>query len=444
MTFEPFGLDGRLIRAIGEMEFREPTRIQELAIPRIREGRDVLGQAMTGTGKTAAFGLPILHALLQRGARKRVGALVIEPTRELAAQAHRHLCALAKHTDLKGVAVTGGEGDHAVQENALRQGTDWVVGTPGRLLDMAMRGAMDLLALEFLVLDEADRLLEMGFVDDVRRIASFARERRTTLLFSATLPREMRDLARAILDDPVRIEAELATTPEPVEEVVWPVPNRQKIALLRALLRQRDVGSALIFVRTREKADRLAETLAKAGLNAQALHGDRPMTERRAALEAFRRGETRYLVATDLASRGLDISGVSHVVNYDMPGTPEDYIHRAGRTGRMGRTGAAWTFMAKGDLVHIARVEVLIGKRLKVERLEGFEYREDRGDVPSPKRGAAHGSLSSRKGSAEKKESPFTKSGNVRKKFSVEDPAREMQKKRKKRVRLKKKLPHEK
>jgi len=443
MSFDRFALDERLLAAIRDLGWIAPTPIQERAIPEVLAGRDVLGKAQTGTGKTAAFALPVLHRMLAATSR-RPRLLVIEPTRELAKQAHEHIAAMARRTPLRGCAIAGGEADHVVQENTLRLGVDWVAGTPGRLLDQAMRGGLDLLGLEYLVLDEADQLLQMGFLPELQRLLSFVAENRTTLLFSATLPPETRDLARALLRKPVRIDVGETTTPDPVREEMWPVARRQKTELLRELLKAEGVRSALLFVRTKKRADSLAASLAKAGFVSEILHSDRSMPERRAALEAFRAGRTPILVATDVASRGLDIGGISHVVNVDVPGSPEDYVHRAGRTGRMGRPGTAWTLACAAEIVHVARIERLIGKRLVERKLEGFPYiADDEPDADEQSRGTRPSKFTTRKGSSKLKESPFTKSGKAKPEFAIEDAKKKQNERVKKRVKMRRRLPHE-
>lgn len=443
MTFHDFKLDNALLRAVEELGFRTPMPIQAEAVPAVLDGRDVLGKAQTGTGKTAAFGLPILQKLLP-DSQRRPRALVVLPTRELAHQVDRHLAALAKHTPLKGACITGGE-NFANQEHVLRQGTDWITATPGRLLAHLEGKYVDFGAIEFLVLDEADQLLELGFLPDIQRIVSYLPERRQTLLFSATLPAEMQHLARALLSKPARIDIGETTTAEPVREELWRVASQQKFDLLRALMDRRKMESALIFTRTRRRANTLSEQLKGAGIRAEELHAERPMEERRAALNAFREGTVPVLVATNLAARGLDISGISHVINFDVPTAPEDYIHRVGRTGRAGKTGEALTLMSADEEVLVAKIEHLTRKRIPEMKLDDFPYVDDRaGEEKLKPRHRRPASFKTRAASKEKKESPFTRSGKVRPQYEVPSPEKELKKKQKKRIKMKKKLPHEK
>lgn len=443
MSFSALNLDDRLLRAVADMGFAEPMPIQREAIPVILAGHDVLGKAQTGTGKTAAFGLPILERLLP-DSKRRPRALILLPTRELTMQVHEHLEALARHTPLRGIAITGGDMDDEKQEHALRQGADWIAATPGRLLRHLRGNYVDLGALEFVVLDEADQLLEFGFLPDLQRIVSYLPERRQTLMFSATLPAQMQELARALLDKPVRIDIGETTTAEPVREQLWPVAAHQKFDLLRELIARRGMDSVLVFTRTRKGADALTAALRRAGLSAGQLHAERPMEERRAALRAFREGSVPILVATNLASRGLDITGISHVVNYDVPTAPEDYIHRVGRTGRAGRPGEAITLMSAEEEILAAKIEHLTRKRLPEHRLEGFAYDREPDAVERLKPRRTRTVDFQTRFIEEGKPKPFTRSGQLRRGFEVPDPDKEQRKKQKKRFRMKKRLPHEK
>jgi ATP-dependent RNA helicase RhlE len=443
MTFAPLGLDERLLQAVAAMGFVTPTAVQSETIPAVLAGRDVLGRSQTGTGKTAAFGLPALQRMLPDAGR-RFRLLVIAPTRELAAQVHEHLTALARFTPFKGLLVVGGT-DRDREEHHIRLGADWVVGTPGRLLDHLLAEHLDIGAIQTLVLDEADRLLEMGFLPTVRRIVSYAPERRQTLLFSATLPPEMTELARAILHQPVRIEVGSASSADLVRETLWPVATHQKVDLLEAILRAHAIPAVIVFARTKARADRLSKRLLEDGFRVETLHADRSMTERRQALERLRTGEIPVLVATDLAARGLDVSNITHVINYDVPAACEDYIHRVGRTGRAGALGEAYTFMGKGEEHLVAKVEHLIRKRLETNRLEGFDYEDERPDsfrrVKERQREATP--YNSRRASKDKKESPFTKSGRVRRGYEVPDPEKDLQEVARKKIKMRKKLPHQ-
>ena len=441
--FEVFNLDPRLLRAVAELGFEHPMPIQARAIPEVLAGRDVLGKSQTGTGKTAAFGLPVLHRFLQAPLR-RIRLLVVAPTRELTLQVHEHLSALAQHTELTGFTAMGGTPPE-VEEHHFRVGADWICATPGRLLEHLARGYVDFAVLEVLVLDEADRLFEMGFLPDVRRIVSYLPERRQTLMFSATLPREMQDLARKLLLNPVRIDIGETTSADQVREEVWPVAHHQKFDLLAELLKRREMESVLVFTRTRLRADKLASRLRRAEFATAVLHGDRPMEERRQSLDDFRRGSARVMVATDLAARGLDIDGISHVVNFDVPNAPEDYIHRVGRTGRAAARGDALTFCSPTELAEMVKIEHLTRKALPEKRLEGFAYEEEiPQQAPSTKsRSRQAGDFSNREAGKGPKESPFTKSGKVRRGYEVPDPEKDRRRKKKRKRRIKKRLPHE-
>jgi len=437
-TFSELGLSPLLQRAVEEMGFREPMPIQAEVIPLVLAGRDVLGRSQTGTGKTAAFALPILHKLLPAsGIACR--ALVIAPTRELAAQVHGHMESLAKHTPLKGILIVGGE-DAARQEDALRRGCDWIVATPGRLRDHLLHRFLPLEDIEFLVLDEADQLLELGFVTDIRSIVSYCPDRRQTMMFSATLPREMESLARSLLDSPARIETGETRVADPVSEGAWPVSARQKYQLLLEILKRQSLRHVLVFCRTRVRSDKLCQFLVAHGIGAGILHADRTMEERKQVLQAFRSGELDVLVATDIAARGLDIDGVDHVVNFDVPVAPEDYIHRVGRTGRAGRPGEALTLYSERELVLLARIEHLLHKPIPVRKLEGFDYEVETPDSARPIRQRERKAVNpgTRHYSAEKKDSPFTKTGKAKRKFAADSPGNT------KPAKIRKNLPHRK
>jgi ATP-dependent RNA helicase RhlE len=375
MPFSKFGLDANLLRGVKELGFTRPTPIQQDAIPPALAGRDVLACAMTGTGKTAAFGLPILHRLMGKP-RGKTRALILTPTRELAAQIEEHFSALAVHTPLSTAAVYGGVG-MGPQEHAFRTGVDVVVATPGRLLDHFRFPYARLEALEILVLDEADRMLDMGFLPDIRRVLKHLPARRQTLFFSATLPPPIVQLAREMLKNPFTINLERAALPATgLTHAVYPVPQNLKAPLLIELLRRGDVKNVLAFTRTKHRANRLAQTLTKAGISCERIHGNRSQAQRTQALAGFKLGRFRVLVATDIAARGIDVEALSHVINFDVPHVPEDYIHRVGRTARAELAGDAFTLVSPEEEGDLAAIERAIGKRLPRIVVPDFDYRK--------------------------------------------------------------------
>lgn len=358
-----------LAEAVADMGYTRPTPIQAKAIPVVLAGRDLIGCASTGTGKTAAFLLPILQRL---GGRRDVGcrALVLSPTRELAMQIEEQVLALGYHLGLSAVAVVGGV-DMGPQERALRDGSDMVVATPGRLLDHLRFKYVDLGAVEVVVIDEADRMLDMGFLPDVRRILSSLPATRQTLLFSATLSPSILELAGAILRDPVTVMVDRQQPAGGISHSTYHVEQDRKSFLLATVLRPSEMRSVLVFVKRKVDADRLAHMIARRGFNATSLHSDRSQAERTEALDAFRRGECPVLVATDVAGRGLDISGISHVINFDVPRCPTDYIHRAGRTARAGATGHVITFIAPHEEALVGEIQADLGIALPRVALPG-------------------------------------------------------------------------
>jgi ATP-dependent RNA helicase RhlE len=373
VPFSAFGLDPALARATRELGFTRPTPVQREAIPPALAGRDVLACAMTGSGKTAAFLLPIIQRLM-RGPRGRTRALVVTPTRELAAQVDEHLRELAVHTPISGAAVFGGVG-MAPQEHAFRTGVDVIVATPGRLLDHFRQRYARLDALEVLVLDEADRMLDMGFLPDIRRVLRHVPAERQTLFFSATMPAPIVTLAREILRNPVTLNIERRAAPAVgITQAVYPVAQELKSGLLIALLGRGDVRSVIVFTRTKHRANRLAHTLERAGVACARIHGNRSQAQRTDALAGFKAGRYRVLVATDIAARGIDIEALSHVINFDVPVVPEDYIHRVGRTARAEATGDAFTFVAPDETSLLKAIERAIGKALPHVTLPGFDY----------------------------------------------------------------------
>jgi ATP-dependent RNA helicase RhlE len=345
------------------LRFTEPTEVQRLAIPPALDGRDILATAPTGSGKSAAFGLPLIQRLLSLP-RGKTGALILAPTRELADQIGRHLHALAKHTTVRVAAVYGGIG-MGRQIEAFRKGAEIIVATPGRLQDIRDRGEAPLADVQFLVLDEADRMLDMGFLPAVKRILKALPQKRQTLFFSATLAGQAGALANELLVDPVRIDiARPSTEVDAIAQAVYAVEQHKKTDLLMELLKDNSIYSAIVFTRTKARAERLAAALARRDVSAERIHGDRSQSQRASALDAFKRGKYRVLVATDVASRGIDIVDLGHVINYDVPVEAEDYIHRIGRTGRAKKTGDAITFVSSEEAQHFALIERTIGKRL--------------------------------------------------------------------------------
>jgi ATP-dependent RNA helicase RhlE len=375
VPFTSLGLDPLLLRGVRELGFTRPTPIQAQAIPEALRGRDLLACAATGSGKTAAFGLPILQRLMAKP-RRVTRALVLTPTRELCAQIESHFSELAVHTPVTSAAVFGGVG-MGPQEHAFRAGVDVIVATPGRLLDHFRRPYAALHGLEVLVLDEADRMLDMGFLPDVRRVLRQLPAKRQTLLFSATLPGPIVELSREMLRDPVRINVERRAAPAVgITQAAYPVDARLKPALLLALLRRGDVKSALVFARTKQRTNRLAAWLGSKGVRVARIHGNRSQSQRTQALDGFKAGRYDVLVATDIAARGIDVAALGHVVNFDVPAASEDYIHRVGRTGRAEATGEAYTFVAPQDEAALRSIERALGKPLPRVVLSDFDYRQ--------------------------------------------------------------------
>jgi ATP-dependent RNA helicase RhlE len=370
--FETLGLRPELMRAVRDAGYTVPTPIQREAIPLILDGRDVIGLAQTGTGKTAAFTLPIAQRLL--GGPRRPRALVLTPTRELCQQVERSFAKYAGHTELVVTSVYGGAAMEP-QERALRNGVDCIVATPGRLIDHLERRNVSLADLEILVLDEADRMLDMGFAPQLNRIVAAIPPYRQTLLFSATMPPEVEVLARKYLRRPRVVEVSRRTmAATTVRHAVYPVPQHRKSALLIQLLQEPEMDSVLVFTRMKVGADRVVRDLDQAGISASALHADKRQVQRDQALEEFKQGKIRVLVATDIAQRGLDISGISHVINYDVPQQVEDYVHRIGRTGRAAQTGDAYTFMAPDEIAMVRLIERVIGQDIERVSVAGFDF----------------------------------------------------------------------
>jgi ATP-dependent RNA helicase RhlE len=388
MPFSGFDLDPAIQRALRELGFTRPTPVQKDAIPPALAGRDVLACAMTGSGKTAAFLLPIMQRVLAKR-RGTIRALILAPTRELAAQIAEHFGQLAVHTPLTGAAVFGGVG-MGPQEHAFRSGVDVMVATPGRLLDHLRRPYARLDGLEVLVLDEADRMLDMGFLPDIRRVLKHVPQRRQTLFFSATMPPPIATLTREMLRDPVTVNLEHKAAPAVgITQAVYPVAQELKTALLLELLRRGDVRSVLVFTRTKHRANRLAEYLDKQRVPSARIHGNRSQAQRTEALAGFKAGRFRVLVATDIAARGIDVEALSHVINFDVPAAPEDYIHRVGRTARAEATGDAFTFVAPQEGDDLRAIERALGKQLPRVMLPSFDYTKrpaERFEVPVQER----------------------------------------------------------
>jgi len=374
MEFSEFNFNPHVAAGVKASGYVTPTPIQEKAIPPVLKGHDVMGLAQTGTGKTAAFVLPILHRLMQ-GPRGRVRALIVAPTRELAEQIHETIVSMGKQTLLRSAAIYGGVGLNP-QIQKLRSGVEIVVACPGRLLDHIDQRTIDLSHIEVLVLDEADRMFDMGFLPDIRKIIKHVPSQRQTLLFAATMPDDIRRLAHEILRAPVTVQANHAAPIDTVAHALYPVDQHLKTALLLELLRHTDTGSVLVFTRTKHRAKRVGQQLEKAGYKAASLQGNLSQNKRQAALDGFRDGSYQILVATDIASRGIDVSSISHVINYDMPDGADTYTHRIGRTGRAAKTGDAFTFMTREDGDLVCSIERVLGEKVERRTLEGFDYKK--------------------------------------------------------------------
>ncbi|RNC67460.1 MAG: DEAD/DEAH box helicase [Desulfuromonadales bacterium] len=379
MDFQSFNFHPHIAAGVEAAGYVTPTPIQAQAIPPVMEGRDVMGLAQTGTGKTAAFVLPILQRLMH-GGRGHVRALIVAPTRELAEQIHEAIGSLGKQARIRSVTVYGGVNVNP-QVQKLKGGVEVVVACPGRLLDHIGQGTIDLAKLEVLVLDEADQMFDMGFLPDIKRILKHLPQKRQTLLFSATMPDDIKRLAHDILRDPVTVQVGSVAPPVTVTHAIYPVEQHLKTGLLLELLRHTDTESVLVFTRTKHRAKRLGEQLEKAGYKAASLQGNLSQNRRQAALDGFRDGTFQILVATDIAARGIDVSQVSHVINYDIPDTAEAYIHRIGRTGRAARSGDAFTMVTGEDALMVRTIERTLKAPLERRTVEGFDY-----SVPAPKK----------------------------------------------------------
>ncbi len=394
MSFRPLGLDDRILRAVDAAGYTEPTPIQTAAIPPILAGHDLIGIAQTGTGKTAAFTLPILSRLATAPAQgpRRTRVLVLAPTRELAVQIEENVRIYAKHLPFTVATVFGGVGENP-QIKALRAGTDIIIACPGRLLDLMGRRNGDFSGLQYLVLDEADRMLDMGFLPSIKRIVQSLPQKRQTLLFSATLSKEIESLTHAFQRSPRTIQIGRRSNPaETVTQLVYEVPKHLKTSLLVHLLKDAQMNMVLVFSRMKHGADRIARQLESKGIKTATLHSNRSQNQRLRALKDFKSGAVRVLVATDIAARGIDVDGISHVVNYDFPMHPEDYVHRIGRTGRAQAIGDAISFVTPEDHAELRSLERFIGRGIVRKRAEGFDYNAA---APAPQTGGPrHGQSS--------------------------------------------------
>lgn len=383
MTFKDLGLSEPLLKAISKKGYTTPSPIQAKAIPKILEGKDVLASAQTGTGKTAGFALPMLHIITEKPFQRHrpVKALIVTPTRELAAQILKEIKEYSVFTDVRSTVIFGGVNANP-QIRALRQGTDILVATPGRLLDLHSQGVFNMKQVEFLVLDEADRMLDMGFVRDINKILALLPAKRQNLLFSATFSKEIKKLAQNFLTNPVLVEAERQnSTAEKVKQTIYRTNKDAKTTLVIKLITEGNWEQVLIFTRTKHGANRLAEKLGKAGIKSAAIHGNKSQGARTKALAGFKDGSVRVLVATDIAARGLDIPLLPHVINYELPNIPEDYVHRIGRTARAGASGDAISIVSVDEFEYVRGIEKLLGEKLESITLEGFEQTDNLQDV---------------------------------------------------------------
>lgn len=384
MSFSNFGLDARLQKSVDAMGFEQATPIQVATIPVALTGQDILGSAETGTGKTAAYLVPVIQKMLVEGSpAHKLRVLVLVPTRELALQVADQALALVKHTDLRVAAIYGGVG-MVNQEQALKRRTDIVIATPGRLQDHMNRGYVSFKDLQVLVLDEADRMLDVGFLPAIRNIVRELPRDRQTMLFSATLVPSILSLASEVTYKPARIAVETTAAPQAISQTLFTVPEHQKTEALQKLLANQEMESVLVFARTKHRADKIVKHLKKANIRADVIHGNRSQHQRVAALEAFRRGKARVLVATDIAARGIDVEGISHVVNYDMPMQAEDYVHRIGRTGRAQAIGSAYTLVTPLDEVQVKKIERVLNQKLPRQRIEGIDPNASAFRQPDP------------------------------------------------------------
>lgn len=388
LTFSELDLHESIQRAIAESGYVDPTPIQQAAIPHLLKGRDLLGCAQTGTGKTAAFALPILHRLVKfhrRAEQKQTRVLVLTPTRELAIQIHDSFKTYGKHLKLRSAVIYGGVGQ-GPQVTALKGGVDILVATPGRLLDLISQKHLSLRSLEVFVLDEADRMLDMGFIHDIRKVIALLPPKRHNLFFSATMPAEIQKLADSMLTDPVRVEVTpVSSTAELIEQSLMYVDRNHKKDLLRHVLQDKSLKRVIVFTRTKHGANKVCETLEKNGITSEAIHGNKSQTARQRALENFRAGRTRVLVATDIAARGIDIDGITHVINFEIPNIAESYVHRIGRTARAGADGIALSFCDSEERAFIKDIEKVIAQSIPINRDHPFHSAEVENSRPMSK-----------------------------------------------------------
>jgi len=379
VNFNSFNLNPIILANIKALGYETPTPIQQQSMPSVMQGRDVMGLAQTGTGKTAAFALPIINRLLH-GPRNALRAVIIAPTRELAQQIHEAIQEFAATTRLRSITLYGGVNINP-QIKGLKEGAEIVVACPGRLLDHIQQRTINLTRVEVLVLDEADQMFDMGFLPDVRKILRFLPKQRQTLLFSATMPPQIQDLAQEVLNNPLKVEVGRVQPATSVKQALFPVPKHLKTALLMHLLNQTDKDSVLVFTRTKHTAKKVAQKLEDAGFSATSLQGNLSQNKRQTAMRGFRDGSLQIMVATDIASRGIDVTSITHVINYDIPDTVEAYIHRIGRTGRAAKEGEAFTLITNEDNMEVRAIERVLGKPIPQIKLADFNY-----DVPAPPR----------------------------------------------------------
>ncbi|WP_299005196.1 DEAD/DEAH box helicase [uncultured Tenacibaculum sp.] len=418
MTFTSLGLSKALVKAVTEKGYETPSPIQEKAIPVILEGKDVLASAQTGTGKTAGFTLPILQNISEKKNPKYrpIKALVLTPTRELAAQVYDNVREYSTHLNIKSTAIFGGVKPSA-QIATLKNGIDVLVATPGRLIDLHEQNQLSLKRVDVLVLDEADRMLDMGFLRDIKKIISFLPQKRQNLLFSATFSKEIKKLAQGILHNPVLVEAAPEnTTAEKVNQKLYKVPKSKKTELVGQLISKGNWSQVLIFTRTKHGANRLTEKLIKRGISAAAIHGNKSQGARTKALKGFKDNSIRVLVATDIAARGLDIPLLPHVINFELPNVPEDYVHRIGRTGRAGASGEAISLVSQEEETYLKSIEKLLGQKIIISELDGFDLSTIKNEVTTerskPKRTEKK---TSKKPLKSKKKKPTTTSEGTKK-----------------------------
>jgi ATP-dependent RNA helicase RhlE len=393
LLFTDLKLIEPILRALNEEGYTQPTPIQEQAIPFILNGRDLLGCAQTGTGKTAAFAIPMLQLLTkpyaQKPGQKNIRALILTPTRELAIQIEESFNAYGRHLRLKNQVIFGGV-SQVPQTQALQRGTDILVATPGRLLDLMSQGYINLKDVEIFVLDEADRMLDMGFVHDVKKVITKLPQKRQTLFFSATMPAEIQSLANAILSNPEKVEVTpVSSTAETINQSLFFVDKNNKKSLLAHLLQDSNIKSALVFTRTKHGADKVVKDLVRIGIKTEAIHGNKSQNARQRALSNFKDGTTRVLIATDIAARGIDVDELTHVINYELPNIPETYVHRIGRTGRAGLSGVAFSFCEQEELPYLKDIQKLIGKAVPVDMEHPYHIelhlQKPNNSAPAPK-----------------------------------------------------------